>query len=40
MVAQRALRPNRDEVRIVPAAFGEEAGMVGAALFALAEGAA
>jgi glucokinase len=40
MVAQRALRPNRDEVRIVPAAFGEEAGMMGAALFALAEGAA
>jgi glucokinase len=38
VVAQRALRPSRDRVRIVPAAFGEEAGMVGAALFALADG--
>jgi glucokinase len=38
IVAQRALRPGRDEVRIVPAALGEEAGMVGGALFALAEG--
>jgi glucokinase len=38
MVAQRALRPSRDHVRIVPAALGEEAGMVGAALFALDEG--
>ena len=38
VVAQRALRPNRDNVRIVPAAFGEEAGMVGAGLFALAGG--
>jgi glucokinase len=34
-VAARALRPNRDAVRIEPAAFGEEAGMVGAALMAL-----
>jgi glucokinase len=34
-VAARALRPNRDVVRIEPAAFGEEAGMVGAALMAL-----
>jgi glucokinase len=40
MVAQRALRPSRDHVRIVPAALGEEAGMIGAALFALAEGQA
>jgi glucokinase len=38
VVAQRALRPSRDTVRIVPAALGEEAGMVGAGLFALAEG--
>jgi glucokinase len=40
MVAQRALRPSRDHVRIVPAALGEESGMVGAALFALDEGRA
>ncbi len=38
IVAQRALRPGRDHVRIVPAALGEEAGMIGAALFAFAEG--
>jgi glucokinase len=38
VVAERALRPGRDRVRIVPAAFGEDAGMVGAALFALAGG--
>jgi glucokinase len=38
VVAQRALRPSRDLVRIVPAALGEEAGMVGAGLFALAGG--
>jgi glucokinase len=38
VVAQRALRPSRDSVRIVPAALGEEAGMVGAGLFALAGG--
>src|SRR3954451_2079516 len=38
MVAQRALRPSRDHVRIVPAALGEEAGMIGAGLFALARG--
>jgi glucokinase len=37
-VAQRALRPGRDHVRIVPAALGEEAGMIGGALLALAEG--
>jgi glucokinase len=40
VVAERALRPSRDSVRIVPAALGEEAGMVGAGLFALAGGAA
>lgn len=34
MVAERALPPARDEVRIVTAAFGVEAGMVGAAAFA------
>ena len=39
VVAQRALRPSRDVVRIVPAALGEEAGMVGAGLFALLGGA-
>jgi glucokinase len=33
-VAQRALRPSRDEVRIVPARFGVEAGMIGAAALA------
>ena len=38
VVAQRALRPSRDHVRIVPAALGEEAGIVGAGLFALASG--
>jgi glucokinase len=38
VVAERALPPSRDRVRIVPAAFGVEAGMVGAALFALAAG--
>jgi glucokinase len=38
VVAERALRPSRERVRIVPAAFGEDAGMVGAALFALAGG--
>jgi glucokinase len=34
VVAARALPPARDEVRIVTAAFGVEAGMVGAAAFA------
>src|SRR5207248_1244247 len=33
-VAARALRPSRDEVRIVPAHFGDEAGMIGAAALA------
>lgn len=36
-VARRALPPSRDLVRIVPARFGVEAGMIGAALLA-AEG--
>jgi glucokinase len=35
VVAERALPPNREFVRIVPAAFGSEAGMIGAALSAL-----
>ncbi len=34
VVAERALPPGRDLVRIVTAAFGVEAGMVGAAVFA------
>jgi glucokinase len=34
MVRERALAPNRDVVRIEAAAFGAEAGMVGAALAA------
>lgn len=33
-VAARALRPSRDIVRIVPARFGHEAGMIGAATLA------
>jgi glucokinase len=37
VVAARALPPGRDEVRIVPAAFGAEAGMVGAAALAFDE---
>lgn len=35
VVAERALRPSRDQVRIVRAQFGAESGMVGAALLAL-----
>ena len=38
MVRERALEPNASSVRIVPAALGEDAGMLGAALLALAEG--
>ncbi|HLJ03967.1 MAG TPA: ROK family protein [Solirubrobacteraceae bacterium] len=34
-VARRSLPPSRDVVRIVPARFGAEAGMVGAAVLAL-----
>ena len=33
-VAARALPPSRDMVEIVPAAFGVEAGMIGAAALA------
>lgn len=40
VVAERALPPSRDLVRIGPAHFGGEAGMVGAALLALDEGGA
>ncbi len=39
VVAERALRPSRDHVRIVAAHFGTEAGMVGAAALAF-DGAA
>jgi len=35
VVAARALRPSRDVVRIVPARFGAESGMLGAAALAL-----
>jgi glucokinase len=35
VVAQQAHRPSRDDVRIVPARFGAESGMIGAALMAL-----
>jgi glucokinase len=38
VVAERALRPSRDTVRIVPAALGEDAGMIGAGLFARGDG--
>ena len=31
---ERALKPARDAVRVVPAAFGDQAGMIGAALLA------
>jgi glucokinase len=34
VVAERALAPARDVVRIVPAHYGDEAGMMGAALLA------
>jgi len=40
VVAARALPPARDGARIVPAHFGEESGMVGAALLALEGGVA
>jgi glucokinase len=38
VVAERALPPARDAVRIEAAHFGDEAGMIGAAVFALAAG--
>ena len=34
VVARRALRPAKDDVRLETAAFGAEAGMIGAALLA------
>ena len=37
VVAERALPPSRDSVRIVPAEFGDESGMLGAALLAFDE---
>jgi glucokinase len=37
VVATCALRPSRDTARVVPALLGEEAGVIGAALFARAE---
>jgi glucokinase len=40
VVAARALRPSRDTVRIVRATLGEDAGMIGAALFARSGGEA
>jgi glucokinase len=33
----RALRPNRDQVRVVAAQFGNDAGMLGAGVLALDE---
>ena len=38
VLGERALRPSRDVVRVVPAQFGTEAGMLGAAVLALADG--
>jgi glucokinase len=35
VVRERALPPSRDVVSVVPARFGEESGMLGAALFAM-----
>jgi len=40
VVSAHALPPMRDSVRIVPAEFGDEAGMLGAALLALGVGVA
>ena len=37
VLAARALRPARDEVSVVPAALGPDAGMIGAAALALTE---
>ncbi len=37
VVAERALRPQRDEVRIVPAQHGVDAGVLGAAALAIVE---
>lgn len=38
VVGERALPPSREAVRIAPAEFGDEAGMLGAALLALGRG--
>ncbi|MEA2154755.1 MAG: glucokinase [Solirubrobacteraceae bacterium] len=38
LVAERALSPAREHVRILPARFGAESGMLGAAALALGEG--
>ena len=35
VVAERALSPSKEHVRIVPARFGAESGMLGAAALAL-----
>jgi len=35
VVAERALAPSRDQVRIVPTRFGDASGLVGAALLAM-----
>jgi glucokinase len=35
VVAQRALAPSRDQVRIVPTRFGDGSGMIGAAMMAM-----
>jgi glucokinase len=40
MVAERALRPSRDTARVVAARLGDDAGMIGAALFARGGGVA
>jgi glucokinase len=37
VVCDRALRPSRETARVVPAALGEDAGMIGAAIFAREE---
>jgi len=39
-IARRALRPQRDEVRVVPAKFAADAGLLGAAALALTEATA
>jgi glucokinase len=38
VMAERALPPSRARARVVPAHFGDEAGMIGAAVLALAKG--
>jgi hypothetical protein len=35
VIAERALPPAREGLRVLPAHFGDEAGMLGAALMAL-----